>query len=117
MACLVAETAAMGPQDDVVDVGFGFAEQDTLWIERFAPRHITGLNVTRSQVRVARERVRSRGLADRIDLREGSATAMPLAAASCDIVTALECAFHFDTRERLRRSGCCVPAAAWCWRT
>ena len=51
-----------GAGDDVVDVGFGFAEQDMLWIERFAPRHITGLNVTASQVRIARERVRKRGL-------------------------------------------------------
>jgi SAM-dependent methyltransferase len=100
MASLLAETAAMGPADDVVDVGFGFAEQDILWTERFAPRHITGLNVTSSQVQLARARVRRRGLADRIELLEGSATDMPFAAASCDIVTALECAFHFDTRER-----------------
>jgi hypothetical protein len=52
LASLVAETAAMGPDDDVVDVGFGFAEQDILWVERYAPRHITGLNVTRSHVRM-----------------------------------------------------------------
>jgi len=100
MASLLAETAAMGPGDDVVDVGFGFAEQDILWTERFSPRRITGLNVTSSQVRIARERVRRRGLTDRIELLEGSATNMPLAADCCDIVTALECAFHFDTRER-----------------
>jgi ubiquinone/menaquinone biosynthesis C-methylase UbiE len=100
MASLVATTAAMGPEDDVVDVGFGFAEQDILWIERFAPRRIVGLNVTSSQVRVARQRVRVRGLAGRIELLEGSATEMPLEPSSCDIVTAVECAFHFDTRER-----------------
>jgi len=100
MASLVAETAAMGPGDDVVDVGFGFAEQDILWVERFAPRHITGLNVTTSQVRIACERVRKRGMSDRIELLEGSATNMRLPTASCDIVTAVECAFHFDTRER-----------------
>jgi ubiquinone/menaquinone biosynthesis C-methylase UbiE len=99
LATLVAETAAMGPDDDVVDVGFGFADQDMLWMERFAPRHITGLNVTPVQVRLARQRVRRRGLADRITLIEGSATAMPLPDACCDIVTAVECAFHFHTRE------------------
>ena len=100
LAALVAETAAMGPGDDVVDVGFGFADQDVLWMQRFAPRRITGLNVTPSQVRIARARVARLGLADRIDLREGSATAMQLPDASCDVVTAVECAFHFDTRER-----------------
>ncbi|WP_428485535.1 class I SAM-dependent methyltransferase [Rhodopila sp.] len=100
LAQLVAETAALGPDDDVVDVGFGFADQDMLWMERFAPRRITGLNVTPSQVRIARHRVRRRGMADRIELREASATDMPLPDASCDVVTAVECAFHFDTRER-----------------
>ena len=97
---LVAEAAAIGPDDEVVDVGFGFADQDMLWMQRFAPRRITGLNVTASQVRIARARVRRRGLSQRIDLRQGSATDMPLPDASCDVVTAVECAFHFDTRDR-----------------
>jgi SAM-dependent methyltransferase len=100
LASLVAETAAIGPEDEVVDVGFGFADQDILWARRFAPRRITGLNVTPTQVRIGRERIRRLGLADRIDLQEGSATEMPLADASCDVVTAVECAFHFETRER-----------------
>ena len=100
LAALVGETAAIGPADEVVDVGFGFADQDILWTQRFSPRRIIGLNVTPSQVRIGRARVDRLGLADRIDLREGSATDMPLADASCDVVTAVECAFHFDTRER-----------------
>jgi len=100
LAALVAEAAAMGPEDEVVDAGFGFADQDILWLRRFAPRRIVGLNVTPSQVRIGRERIRRLGLADRIDLREGSATDMHLPEASCDVVTAVECAFHFDTRER-----------------
>jgi ubiquinone/menaquinone biosynthesis C-methylase UbiE len=99
LAMQVAEAARMAPGDDVVDVGFGFADQDMLWIERLAPRHITGLNVTPVQVRLARQRVRRRGMADRMTLIEGSATAMPLPDACCDIVTAVECAFHFHTRE------------------
>lgn len=99
MADLVARTGGIGAGDDVVDAGFGFADQDILWAERYAPRSVTGLNITASQVRVARARVRRRGLAGRIDLREGSATAMPLADGCCDVVTAVECAFHFDTRE------------------
>ena len=98
LALLLAEAAAIGPADEVVDVGFGFADQDMLWARRFAPRRITGLNVTPLQVRLGRARVRRAGLADRIDPREGSATAMPLPDACCDVVTALECAFHFDTR-------------------
>ena len=99
MAMLVANSAGVGAGDKVVDVGFGFGDQDMLWMERLGPAHITGLNITSSQVKLARERVRERGLADRIDLREGSATAMPLPNAAFDKVVGVECAFHFDTRE------------------
>ncbi|MCU0946223.1 MAG: methyltransferase domain-containing protein [Rubritepida sp.] len=99
LALRVAEAAGMGPSDEVVDVGFGFADQDMLWAERIGPRRITGLNVTPLHVRLGRARVRRRGLTGVIDLREGSATAMPLPDACCDVVTAVECAFHFDTRE------------------
>jgi ubiquinone/menaquinone biosynthesis C-methylase UbiE len=94
----VAKTAAISTADQIVDVGFGFADQDILWARRYRPAHIIGLNVTPSQVRIARERVRRLGLTDHIDLRTGSATAMDLPDASCDVVTAVECAFHFNTR-------------------
>jgi cyclopropane fatty-acyl-phospholipid synthase-like methyltransferase len=112
MAMLVAETAGIGAGSEVVDVGFGFADQDMLWMERLAPARITGLNITPSQVRLARERVAARGMADRIELLQASATAIPLPDASCDQVVGVECAFHFDTREdffreafRVLRSG------------
>jgi SAM-dependent methyltransferase len=98
LAMQVAEAARMAPGDEVVDVGFGFADQDLLWAERIGPRRIIGLNITPMHVRVGRERVRRRGLEAVVDLREGSATAMPLPDACCDVVTAVECAFHFDTR-------------------
>ena len=99
MAMLVAETAGIGPETDVVDVGFSFGDQDMLWADRLGARHITGLNITPSQVKLARERVAARGLSDRITLLEASATRMPLPDASADRVVGVECAFHFDTRE------------------
>ena len=100
MALLVAEEAGLGPGDEVLDVGFGFADQDMLWMERLGPRRIIGLNITPSQVRLGRQRVAERGMADRILLVEASATQMPLADASVDAVLGVECAFHFDTREQ-----------------
>ncbi len=99
LAALVAETGGMGPGDEVLDVGYGFGDQDLYWMRRYRPARITGLNITASQVRVAQDRMREAGLADRIDLRQGSATCMPIPEASCDLVIALECAFHFRTRE------------------
>ncbi|MCF7983559.1 MAG: methyltransferase domain-containing protein [Thiohalocapsa sp.] len=103
LAMLVGERAGMAPGDEVLDVGFGFADQDMLWARRLEPARITGLNITASQVALARERVAEAGLAERIDLRQGSATDMPLASESVDLVVALECAFHFRTRERFFR--------------
>lgn len=96
----VAETAVIGPADRVVDVGFGFADQDMYWMEVFRPAQIVGLNITPSQTVLARRRVAERGMADRIELLEASATAMPLADGSFDAVLGVECAFHFETREK-----------------
>jgi erythromycin 3''-O-methyltransferase len=103
MATLLAETARLTKEDRVLDVGFGFGDQDIFWMDRFSPKEIVGLNVTRSQVETARRRVAARGLADRVDLRLGSATEVPFAANSFDKVLALECAFHFPTRDRFFR--------------
>jgi ubiquinone/menaquinone biosynthesis C-methylase UbiE len=99
LAEVLGEAAQLRSGDELVDCGFGFADQDMYWCARFGPAKITGLNISASQVAEARRRVAERGLEGRIDLRDGSATRMPLADASCDKVTALETAFHYDTRE------------------
>jgi len=87
--------AGMAEGDTVLDVGFGFGDQDEYWLRRFRPARIVGLNVTPVQVAVARQRFPD----PRLDFRLGSATAMELPDASVDRVVALECAFHFATRE------------------
>lgn len=99
LADLLAQAAEIGPGRDVLDVGFGFADQDMRWAERLSPNSITGLNICRSQVETARRRVAERGLEGRIRLVEGSAVRMPFPRDSFDKVTALETAFHYDTRE------------------
>lgn len=99
LAMLVADAAGLGPDDSVLDLGFGFADQDLLWIREGRAGRITGLNITQSQIAVARRRVTDLGLSDRIHLIPGSATRMPIADGAVDAVVALECAFHFRTRE------------------
>jgi ubiquinone/menaquinone biosynthesis C-methylase UbiE len=87
----------------VVDVGYGFGDQDVYWMETFAPDRIVGLNVTPLQARHAQDVVKRKGLQHCIDLREGSASEMPFCDNYCDTILALECAFHFDTRDQFFR--------------
>lgn len=99
LARKLGEMAELRTGDQVLDVGFGFAEQDLLWVRENNVDSITGLNVTELQVEIAQERVAKAGLAERIHLQVGSATKIPFQENSFDKVTALECAFYFNTRE------------------
>ena len=103
LATLAAESGQMGARDTVLDCGFGFGDQDILWAQTLQPKRIIGLNITESQVAIARRRIAEAGLQEQVDLRHGSATEMPIAANSVDLVVALESAFHFRTRERFFR--------------
>jgi len=98
MADLLADAAAFRPGHDILDVGFGFADQDIHWARTRGPLKLRGLNITPIQVEIGRERVERAGLADQIDLQVGDAVATPFEDASFDRVVALECAFHFCTR-------------------
>jgi ubiquinone/menaquinone biosynthesis C-methylase UbiE len=99
LARLLAGAGGMNSGDEVLDCGFGFADQDIYWARQFKPKRITGVNITASQVEVARKRVKDEGLDSMIDLLVGSATAVPFVASSFDLVVALETAFHYDTRQ------------------
>jgi microcystin synthetase protein McyJ len=99
LATLLGDAAELNSKDQQLDVGFGLAEQDFFWLEKYNVGHITGLNITPMQVERARQRVKERGLESRISLGLGSATQTPFLSETFTKVTALECAFHFRTRE------------------
>lgn len=96
---LVAQEARLGPSDDVLDIGFGFGEQDVEWLTSFEPKSITGINITEHQIEFARKRAEALGLSDRLKFEWGSATDIPFDGARFSKVVAVECAFHFDPRE------------------
>jgi microcystin synthetase protein McyJ len=100
MARLLGDAAALGPGDRLLDVGFGFAEQDFLWLDEYGVEHITGLNITPMQVEHAQARAKQRQLDDRLSLLVGSATEIPFEPGTFNKLTALECAHHFMTREQ-----------------
>jgi SAM-dependent methyltransferase len=99
LAEMLGETAGITTGDRVLDVGFGYAEQDFHWLRTRKPAQIVGINVTQGQVRVARRRAEEMNLGDRLDLRVGSATSLSFEDTSFDRVVALESSVHFDTRQ------------------
>ncbi|WP_082939286.1 class I SAM-dependent methyltransferase [Mycobacterium sp. 852002-30065_SCH5024008] len=103
MVELLGTRAGLKPGDRVLDVGVGFGEQDFVLLERFKVSHITGIDITPVHVDMGRDRVAKRGLEKQIDIRCGSATAMEFPDVSFEKVLALECAFHFDTRDQFIR--------------
>jgi microcystin synthetase protein McyJ len=100
MARLLGDALQLRAEDKLLDVGFGFAEQDFLWLAEYGVSHITGVNITPMQVEHARERAAERNLSDRLELLVGSATEMQFDANTFTKVSALECAHHFQTREQ-----------------
>jgi microcystin synthetase protein McyJ len=100
MARLLGDALQLRAEDKQLDVGFGFAEQDFLWLAEYGVSHITGVNITPMQVERARERASERKLSHRLDLLVGSATETPFEANTFTKVSALECAHHFLTREQ-----------------
>ena len=95
---LAGDSLALNPQDRLLDVGFGYGDQDLYLTEHFSPREIVGLNITRSQLELAQKRVAERGWSERIHYHLASATSMPFEDGTFDKVMALECSFHFQTR-------------------
>ncbi len=100
---LLGQCAGLKAGDRVLDVGFGFGEQDFIFLERFEVAHVTGIDITPIHVEKARERAARRGLDSKIDFQLGSATAMSFPEACFDKILALECAFHFNTRDLFLR--------------
>jgi len=99
LARKVADIANLANGDEVLDVGFGFGDQDFLWMKEYNPNKITALNITTEQIQVAKRRCRLLALEDQINFQYGSATDIPFSNESFDKVLALECAFHFKTRD------------------
>jgi len=82
------------PAGDVLDVGNGLGEQDPVIAAVAGPRSLTALNVTLSQLRAGRARLRDA----RARAVNADATRMPFRAGSFDGVICVEAAFHFPSR-------------------
>jgi cyclopropane fatty-acyl-phospholipid synthase-like methyltransferase len=105
---LLSYVAELGKIDEldatsrVLDLGFGTGAQDLFWAAR-TNAHIVGVNLSAIQTAVARSRIQTARLADRIDLRQGVATRLEHPDGTFDVVLCVESAFQFEPRERFFR--------------
>lgn len=88
---LVAGLARVGSANTVLDVGCGLAAP-ALRIVRQHGCHVTGVNISREQVRQGNELVSERGLSERVTVAHGDARSLPFADESFDAVICLEAA-------------------------
>ena len=100
LAHRLGDAAALRHDDCVLDVGCGYAEPDIYWVRAFDVARIVAINVTPLHTGIARQLVEHHGLRRRIHVQLASAVSLPYTSNCFDAVLALECAFHFNTRER-----------------
>ena len=53
LAKKLGDSAALGHQDRVLDVGFGFGDQIKFWADTYQPISIVGVNISPEETRVA----------------------------------------------------------------
>ncbi len=92
----------IGHGQRVLDVGCGFGGTVASINERFDGMHLTGLNIDGRQLQRALQLVQPRH-GNHVAFCQGDACALPFADASFDRLLAIECIFHFPSRERFFR--------------
>jgi microcystin synthetase protein McyJ len=100
MVRLVGRLAELSAEDEVLDAGCGFGEQDLLWAREHGCRRIVGLDLLPIHVEKGREMASREEAGARVSFEVGDAAALSFPEASFDKIIALECAMHFDSRER-----------------
>ena len=88
----------------VLDCGVGYGDQVALWSTEFGARHVIALEISQAHADAASERLSRQRLPGTAEVHAASAVDMPTdvlsRAAGCDVVLCLDCAYHFDTRQR-----------------
>ncbi len=98
----VADSAALTPGAQVLDVGIGTGALAMTVADRLSDGQVTGIDATEAMLRQAEENVRAAGLSDRIELRQAWAESLPFADASFDAVVSSIALHHTSVRQSLR---------------
>jgi Mycolic acid cyclopropane synthetase len=112
---LVAELARVKAAAHVLDVGCCIAAP-ALRIARRYGCQVTGVNISREQVRQGRELIAAERLSDRVDIQRGDARALEFSDESFDAIVCMEAAGDIASPRPTRASswgsssGCCALA-------
>jgi ubiquinone/menaquinone biosynthesis C-methylase UbiE len=94
----VLDAAAVAPGQRLLDVGCGFGGTLAVANQRHERMRLVGLNIDPRQLEIARRNVVARD-GNTLEFVEGDACAEPFADGSFDRITAVECVFHFPSRD------------------
>jgi ubiquinone/menaquinone biosynthesis C-methylase UbiE len=103
----VCQAAGIGDGERVLDAGCGFGGTIASLNERHVGVRLDGLNIDERQLERARREVVARP-GNLVEFTAGDACALPYADESFDRVLAVECIFHFPSRERFLAEACRV---------
>jgi len=99
MCRLVCDAAGVQDGLRILDCGCGFGGTIASLNERFSNLFMVGLNIDERQLARARQEVMATN-GNQIEFVEGDACQLPFEDGSFDIVLAVECIFHFPSRDR-----------------
>jgi ubiquinone/menaquinone biosynthesis C-methylase UbiE len=98
----ICDLAGIRDGDSVLDVGCGFGGTIASLNDRFSKLRLVGLNIDDRQLARARQLVQPRN-GNEVEFHQGDAGALPFPAATFDRLLAVECIFHFASREAFFR--------------
>ncbi len=95
----VCNAGRMKDGDHLLDVGCGFGGTIASLNERFSNMVLVGLNIDDRQLTRARSEIQAKQF-NQIEFVQGDACQLPFEDSSFDVVLAVECIFHFPSRQR-----------------